>query len=32
MCRLVDQLQRREQLPYPHEFQRMLEDAGALLR
>lgn len=32
MCRLVDQLQSREQLPYPHEFQRMLEDAGALLR
>ena len=30
VCRLVARLQRRTQLPYPHDFQRMLEDAGAL--
>lgn len=30
VCDLVDALQKRARLPYPHEFQRMLEDAGAL--
>jgi hypothetical protein len=30
VCDLVDALQKRTQIPYPHEFQRMLEDAGAL--
>lgn len=31
-CRLVDELQGMTQIPYPHEFQRMLEDAGVLVR
>lgn len=30
VCDLVAKLQRRKRLPYPHEFQRWLEDAGAL--
>jgi hypothetical protein len=30
ICELVHKLQRQTQLPYPHDFQRMLEDAGAL--
>jgi len=30
ICELVVRLQRQTQLPYPHDFQRMLEDAGAL--
>ena len=30
VCDLVDTLQKRTRLPYPHEFQAMLEDAGAL--
>lgn len=32
VCRLVDELQGMTQIPYPHEFQRMLEDAGVLVR